>query len=210
LVVLAFFALFGGFVGVPEDFPVLGPLFGGNPFHHFVGEVVEAVGVHLEVHELSAAPLLISILAALGGLFLGWLVYGRRPLRAGEVDPLKRWLGPVHTVLENKYYVDELYQAVFIRPTVALAQKVYAWIDRGIIDGILHTVARGVFQICLGNRWFDRHVVDGTVNLVGNTVKASGRALRPMQTGQVQNYILIAIINVLIFVVLYLYFFAGG
>jgi len=207
LIILALFALIGGFVGVPADFPLLGPLFGGNPFHHFVGEVVEAVGVHLPEHDIAWGPVGISVLVALGGLFLGWLVYGRKPLTAGQTDPLKRWLGPVHTVLENKYYVDEFYQAVFIRPTIALAKGIYTWVDRGLIDGILHTVAKVAFQIGRGNRWFDRNVVDGTVDLVGKGVGQLGKGFRPLQTGRVQNYILVAAVSVVVFVAFYLVLF---
>jgi NADH-quinone oxidoreductase subunit L len=207
LIILAVFALIGGFVGVPEDFPLLGPLFANNPFHHFIGEVVEAIGIHLPIHEMAWGPVGVSVLVALGGLFLGWLIYGRKPLAAGQVDPLKRWLGPVHVMLEKKYYVDELYRAVFIQPAVVIAQKVYAWLDRGLIDGILHTVARAVFGISQGNRWFDRNVVDRTVNLMGKGVGQLGKSFRSLQTGRVQNYILVTAVSVVVFVAFYLILF---
>jgi len=207
LIILAVFALLGGFVGVPEDFPLLGSILGGNPFHHFVGEVVETVGVHLAHHHFSWGPVGVSVLVALGGLFLGWLVYGRKPMASGEVDPLKRWLGPVHTVLENKYYVDELYRAVFIRPTVAVSKKVYAWLDRGLIDGILHTVAKGAYTAGEGNRWFDKKVVDRTVDLVAIMIGSVGKSFRSLQTGRVQNYLLVAAVSVAVFVAFYLVLF---
>ncbi|HEC23752.1 MAG TPA: NADH-quinone oxidoreductase subunit L, partial [Chloroflexi bacterium] len=114
LVVLAFFAITAGYIGVHEEFPVLGQLLGGNPFHHFVGEtLLEAP----ETLPLNFTPLLLSIAVALGGLFVGWLVYVRRPLKAGETDPLARVLGPLYTLFENKYYFDELYDLIFVRPS---------------------------------------------------------------------------------------------
>jgi NADH-quinone oxidoreductase subunit L len=206
LVILAFFAVVGGWVGIPADFPLLGGIL-YNPFHHFIGSLAEALHIEAEAVPFSSFPLAVSLVVALGGLFLGWLVYGWKPMKAGEPDPLVKALGPVHTLLRNKYYVDEIYAAVFIRPTIWVANHVYAWIDRGTIDGILHTVARGAFAIALGNRWFDRNVVDRAVNLVGNSVTWTGRAVRPLQTGRVQNYLLVALIPVLLLIALYMYLF---
>ena len=63
-----------------------------------------------------------SFIVALGGIFLAWLVYGRKPLQAGQKDPLERWLGPVYTLLQNKYYFDELYHLIVVRPALWLAE----------------------------------------------------------------------------------------
>ena len=54
------------------------------------------------------------------GLFLGWWVYGRRPLAAGQRDPLEVKMGALYTVLKNKYYIDEIYNYVFVQPVEAL------------------------------------------------------------------------------------------
>ena len=74
LMVLAVFAVAAGWVGIPKEFPVLGA-FSTNPFHHYIGSLAEAL--HIEAAELpfSAVPLLTSLVVALGGLVLGWLVY---------------------------------------------------------------------------------------------------------------------------------------
>ena len=203
LVVLALFALFFGFVGVPEDFPVLGPLIGGSFFHHFVGATL---GESLESLPFAMTPLLISALMVLGGLGGGWLIYGRRPLARGEPDPLVRWLGPVHTLLKNKYYVDELYSVAFIQPTVWLAKAVYRWIDRGLIDGILHTVARVAEWFGAANRWIHRYVIDGgAVDGLGKVTGFLGRKGRLwLQTGQVQHYLLQVLFFLCAFVLLYI------
>ena len=204
LVVLAVFAVVGGWIGIPEDFPLLGGIL-HNPFHHFIGGLAEALHIEAEAVPFNFFPLAVSLVVALGGLFLGWLVYGRKPLQAGQPDPLVKALGPVHTLLRNKYYIDEIYAAVFIRPTVWIADHAYAWIDRGVIDGTLHAIAKGAFAIALGNRWFDRNVVDGAVNLVGNSIKWLGQAIRPLQTGRAQNYLLTALVSVLFLIMLYTY-----
>ena len=222
LVVLAFFAAILGLAGVPEDFPVLGRLL-GNPFHHFVGHEFAAVPVDFGVMGL-------SVLLACGGLGVGYLIYGRQPLLEGQPDPLTR-LGPVYKVLRNKYYIDELYQATFIRATVWVAD-VFGSLDQAAIDRVVNQVARGAVLLSTGLwrfadvpvidgavnlagrlgellsalwGWFDLHVVDGIVNAVGAITCALGRWLRVMQTGRVQDYLLIASVNlVVILVVLYL------
>jgi len=188
LVVLALFAVFFGFVGVPEDFPLLGQLLHGNWFHHFVGATLGEVPEALPFNPI---PVLLSVGAALLGLTGGWLVYGRQPLREGQPDPLVRWLGPLHTVLRNKYYIDEFYGWAFIRPTIWLAGAVYRWFDRGLIDGILHGVAKLGEILGRANHWVHRHIIDGGIDALGAGAGAAGQGLRRLlQTGQVQNYLL--------------------
>ncbi len=222
LVVLAFFAAILGFAGVPEDFPVLGRLL-GNPFHHFVGHEFAAVPVDFRVMGL-------SILLACGGLGLGYLIYGRKPLKAGQPDPLTR-LGIVYKVLKNKYYFDEIYHTILIRPTiwlgdvmavvdkngldwvvnavgrgvVGLGTALWRFIDVPVIDGAVNLVGRGGEAFSRMWGWFDHVVVDGIVNGVGAVAAWSGRGLRNLQTGRLQNYLLIASISTVVLVLLYMF-----
>jgi NADH-quinone oxidoreductase subunit L len=218
LMLLAFFALTLGFAGIPEE--IIGE--GRNWFHHFVG------------HEFAATPLsvpvmFLSSLLAVGGLFLGWLVYGRKPLAAGQPDPLIKVLGPVHTVLKNKYYFDELYQATFVRGTIALANVFFYFDNRWVIDPIVNLVGRigrliaeisAAFDLRVIDRLvdlagyagaalstlsgvFDLGIVDRIVDGVGQTARASGGLLRQIQTGRVQNYLLVALVMVLMLLAVY-------
>ena len=219
LILLALFALTLGFAGIPEE--IIGE--GRNWFHHFVG------------HEFAATPLsvpvmLLSALLAVGGLFLGWLVYGRKPLAKGQPDPLVKALGPVHTVLKNKYYFDELYHATFVRGSLALANvffkfdnrwvidpivnlvgrvgvalaKLSDFLDSRFVDGTVHLVGRVVAVLCGWYRLFDIRVVGGAVDLVGRLTQIAGDKLRPIQTGRVQNYLVVALVTVLMLLGLYL------
>ena len=207
LAILALFALFFGFVGVPEDFPVLGELgkalFHGNWFHHFVGATL---GEAPEALPFNPVPVGLSVGAALLGLLGGWLVYGMRPLAEGETDPLVRWLGPVHTVLRNKYYIDEFYGLVVIRPTLWLAKVAYEGIDRGLIDGILHGFARLGELWGILNRWVHRYIIDGgLVDGSAKLVGLVGREFRQaLQTGQVQHYLVSVLFFLCTFALLYL------
>jgi NADH-quinone oxidoreductase subunit L len=189
LAVLAVFAVGAGWVGIPEHFPVIGGLL-PNWFHEFVsGALLE----HPKAVDFNPVPLLTSIVVSLGGLLLGWLVY--RDVAAGAPDPLTRPLGPVYRVLKNKYYFDELYDRLFVRPAYWFAETFsYRWIDRGLIDGFLHAVARFSLQVgtFLRNA-IDVPVVNGAGDLVGDVVKRFGNSVRVIQTGRVQEYLLVGL-----------------
>ncbi len=216
LMVLAFFAVTAGWIGIPETFPGLGGIL-PNWFHHWVGATYETlleeahlVGEMAEGHSL--VPLMTSLTVSLGGLFLGWLTYKDVKSPDPATDPLKKWLGPVHTVLQNKYYFDELYQAIFIRPAAWFAEVfTFRWVDRGAIDGTIHAIARAVFDAGKALAYgFDLPVISGAGDLIGNTVRSFGRAFRVVQTGRVQDYMAAAMTSVVAFgaLVYYLLVFA--
>ncbi|RME84220.1 MAG: NADH-quinone oxidoreductase subunit L [Caldilineae bacterium] len=197
LVVLAVFAVAAGWVGIPESFPLLGGIL-KNPWHHLIGTQAEVYGLHAEAVPFNAVPLLISIIVALGGIAVAWYVYGREPLKAGEPDPLVVWLGPVHKVLQNKYYIDELYHLIFVRPALWLA-SFFARFDRGIIDGIVNAVGRfGRWVSRFLRGIIDEMVIDAAVNGTGLVATATGSVLRLIQTGQIQQYLLVVVLTVLI------------
>jgi NADH-quinone oxidoreductase subunit L len=190
LVVLAVFAVTIGWAGISESFPVIGGLL-PNIVHEFVG------GTLIEMPEalpFNIWPLLVSLVAALGGLTSGWLVY--RHQEAGAEDPLKVALGPVYTVLKNKYYFDEVYDTLFVRPAYWLADNFTNQIlDRGIIDGILHFIARVSSNVGkILRNYFDKPIVNGFGDFVGEGVKKVGRTIKVIQTGRVQQYLLMALV----------------
>ena len=188
LMILSLFAIGAGWAGIPEAFPGLGGLI-PNWFGGFVGSMVHFEH-HAEAHSL--VPLFTSLGVSLGGLLLGWLVYRR----AGAVDPLEKALGPVHTLLKNKYWVDEIYAVLFIRPARWLADVfVSQWIDRRILDGILHGIGRlGLWLGKLVRQGFDTPVVNGAGDGLANGTRSLGAVLRGLQTGRVQDYMLLAIL----------------
>jgi NADH-quinone oxidoreductase subunit L len=190
LIVLAFFAVGIGWVGIPEHFPLLGGII-PNWFHDYVGGTLIE---HPHALDFNPVPLLVSISVALGGLILGWLVYRRVP--AGVPDPLQRWFGPIYSVLKNKYYFDELYHYLFVRPAYWFAETfTYRWIDRGLIDGFLHAVGRTALRIgsFLRNA-IDLPIVNGLADRFSEGVKWLGRTFRVIQTGRVQEYLIIGLV----------------
>ncbi len=191
LVILAFFALTFGWAGIPEHFPVLGGLI-PNWFHGVAYTLPES----LEGIEFSWIPLLISLVVALGGLGVGWLVY--KDVKAGQEDPLKKPLGQLYKTLQSKYYFDEFYDKVFVQPAYWLSETFsYLWMDRGVIDGFLHAVARFTYAVGIFFRDFiDVPLVNGFGDFVGERAKWVGNKIRVIQTGKVQQYMLIALVFV--------------
>jgi NADH-quinone oxidoreductase subunit L len=204
LLLLAVFAILGGFVGVHKDFPLLGSLLQDNPFHHWLGEFAHIVEIEAETIPFSWVPVLFSLVVALGGLLVGHLVYGRAGhgwQTVDQLDPLEAGmrrvgLGWLYNAMRNKFYFDELYNLIVIRPAKWLANAV-SWFDRTIIDGIVNGVGRLGRGFANLNALFDRYIVDGLVNLVGIASNWAGSALRLVQTGQGQTYLLVALLTVL-------------
>jgi NADH-quinone oxidoreductase subunit L len=205
LLILAVFAIGAGFVGVPTDFPILGPIFSPeyNTFHHLVIEALplpEATAAfaslpdyHPHAPPFNIVPVATSFIVALLGLWLGYMVYWRKPLKAGQPDPMENFLGPLHPVLQNRYYLDDVYIAVFVKPSQWLAAQVTAFLDRGIIDAILHVIAR-VFTwlgdlIKVLNLW----LIDGVGDGIPIAIFNFGGWLRRMQSGRVQQYLLLVL-----------------
>jgi NADH-quinone oxidoreductase subunit L len=206
LMVLAVFAIAFGWLGIPTTFPFLGQL---SPavIQHQVGSLAEAL--HIEAAELpfAAVPLLDSLLVALGGLLLGWLVYrgiSAIGMKADDpawsplqiVDPMAKRLGRIYRVLQNKYYFDELYTKVFVKGTQRLSNWLYRFDNLWVIDPTVNAVGKLTRRISEIGQVFDVRVVDGIVNGIGAVTTAVGGAMRVIQTGRVQNYLLVMLVTV--------------
>jgi NADH-quinone oxidoreductase subunit L len=176
LVVLALLAIVGGWVGPP-----LIPA--GNPFQHWLAPVFDGAthgvagtaGVHPVppgIPEVSVATELIlialSVLAAVTGILLAFRFYLRQPSIATALEA--RFRG-VHEALVNKYWVDELYDAVVVRT--------------------FYRAALGLW------RFWDEKIVDGIVNGIGYTLEGVSAVLRLFQTGFVGTYALFFTFGVL-------------
>jgi NADH-quinone oxidoreductase subunit L len=205
LVLLAIFAVCFGWFGIPDNFLGL-DLGESNRIHHFVIYTLPE-HLHHETLPFNFVPLLTSLVVALGGLFLGFQVYNNKLSSPETPDPMSRVLGRVFVWMNGKWYFDELYDWAFVRPTKRVAAWVYVFIDRTIIDGILHGVARVTMRYAELNRLFDRVIVNGGGDAVAEGVKAFGRNFRQIQTGQVQNYLFLALINALVLAIVYLALF---
>jgi NADH-quinone oxidoreductase subunit L len=144
------------------------------------------------------AGLLALGLVAIGIVFAG-LIYWK-----GVLDPAeaKEQFSRLHAFLMDKWRFDWLYSVMVVRPALVVGHWCKAF-DLGVIDGIIHAVAR--FGVLL-SKWgglFDNGVVDGLANLIGNVTYWVGARLRSVQTGFLRSYVLFLVLAAVgIFIVL--------
>jgi NADH-quinone oxidoreductase subunit L len=202
LVVLAVFSVGAGWVGIPKKFPLLGSLI-PDWFENFInGAFPGNVPVILNS---SSIPLAISLVVALGGLYIGWLVY--RHLPKDGTDPLQNTLGVFYRLLKNKFYFDELYHVIFVVPVLWVAKTFTStWVDRGLIDGILDGIAQIVLWLgTIAKRLFDLPVINGTGDAIGKGIRLFGYSLKPVQSGRVQQYMItIFVVAIIAFIFLFI------
>ena len=156
LVVLAALSIGGGWVGLPEGW-LWGPAFG-----RFLAPVVGHP--HLDHHGMLGEGTLMVIATgmAAAGAVLAWVFYVQRPELPAQLSERFRAL---HGLLLGKYWIDEIYDAIIVRPYVRFSGVLWRIIDQGIIDGAVHGTA--AFVVVNGQLW------------------------RFVQTGNVQHYALI-------------------
>jgi NADH-quinone oxidoreductase subunit L len=212
LIVLAVFAFAAGFVGVPPDFPILGGIFSPehNFFHHLLVYTLPHMTnggtevFHVDAPPVRFFPVFMSVLVALGGLYVGYAMYWRKPLKAGQPDPLIRIVGQnIYTTLQRRYYMDDLYDMIFVRPFKWIGANVIRLVDKGFIDGLLHAIA-AIFTwigdfIKVLNAW----LIDGVGDGIPKAIYDFGGWMRRTQSGRIQQYLLIVLIAMIIIGILF-------
>src|SRR5713101_6332533 len=201
LVILAALSVVGGWVGIPAA------LGGGNHFEHFLEPVVAPIGALAEgATEKATQPIeyglmLLSVAVALGGIWLARVIYMQRE---GLADRLAAQWSGLHALLFHKYYMDEIYDALFVNRTKDLATSLGSF-DRGVIDGlgVDGSAAVTVFTSRV-SIWWDTWIVDGLVNLTAQLVRVGAFVARLLQTGLVQTYALGIVLGVLLMLGYYL------
>lgn len=170
LIVLAVLAAVAGFVGIPELFAP-----DAHRLAHYLDPVFAAsaqlVVEHTVAHSTEWMLLVVSITLISISIVYAWVRFSKKP-ETEEASGFGK-------VLANKWYVDELYDAIISKPLNALGS--------------------------LFNRFVERNGIDGLVNGVGKSVQWGGRQLRLLQSGQVGSYILWMVLGILIFFVIALF-----
>src|SRR5580704_7790235 len=137
LMLLAGLSIFGGFINIPHW---LEPMFAEKPENQTLAWISAGVGV--------------------AGILLAYLFY---VAKRGLADSFAKAMNGFYTLVFNKYYVDEIYNAVVVRPLVSIS-RIVLW--------------RGV----------DAGLIDGTVNAVGTRSRGVGSILRLLQSGNIRTY----------------------
>ncbi|HEX9049618.1 MAG TPA: proton-conducting transporter membrane subunit [Anaeromyxobacter sp.] len=125
-----------------------------------------------------------------GVAFVGWLAARAlyKDARSAVPAALKARFEGIWTVVYNKYYVDELYAWLVLRPSVRVA-KAFSRFDGSVIDGLVNFA--GAIGRFLGklDAAIDRYIVDGAVNAFAAGCAGVGRSFRSIQTGRIQTYL---------------------
>jgi NADH-quinone oxidoreductase subunit L len=203
--ILAFLSIIGGFVGVPA---ILG---GAHPttFQHWLEPVLLPIGgqqfhFHQAPHALEWALMILSVAIASAGIFVAYRFYDRDPAWNAPKRLATRF-ALLYQLLEHKYYVDEIYDAVFVRATVVFSNFLW-WFDRNVVDGLVNLTRHvTVYPLGHGSSLFDRYIVDGLVNGVGWSAQGGSALLRRAQSGLVQNYALIMGGGIILLAAVYLF-----
>jgi len=193
LMLIAPFAIALGWFGIPSSFPILGWIV-PNWLEHFLEPYIHYLHFHVAHPKFNIIPLLASVVVALGGLAVGYLVYGKEEYKAEQIDPLRKWLGPLWLVLHNKYYIDELYQYTIIAFSGFLAKVLYWFDDFWVLDPIVDGIGKIAVWLSEVAAAFDRVIVDGVVNGAAWITDRTGGTLRNVQDGQIQVYLLVVAI----------------
>ena len=165
IVVLEVLAVFGGFFGIPHIFHIL-PNYMELLFNGFFAKIPGGHGAVLTEWIL----LVLSVLFALVAWYVASKVYQSGFALASKLREKWEW---AYKISLNKWYVDEIYNLVIIRPTYSFT-KHFLW------------------------RFFDLNVVDGIVNTSGTAARTAANVIRPLQNGLTQNYALIFTIGTFI------------
>lgn len=133
----------------------------------------------------------IAFSTALSGFLLATVFYGWKLLNPADV---RQQFEPIYQFLRNKWYFDELYNAIFIQPTLFISARV-SWFDKNVIDVLIESIARGAKRVANLDDLIDRYVVDGLVNLVSAWVWSLGTSLKSVQTGRLRQYVMLLVIG---------------
>ena len=200
LMVLAALAILGGALNFP----------GLNSLTTWLGYTIQPI-----VHEAEVAPWLaiswggfnpllafLVLLLALIAIYISWLIYGRNPLEAGQKDPLKQPLGFIFTGMENKWFVDEFYAAIILKPYGAISRFLadvidgrfwHDWFHEKVIAGTYNFVSKTVLDLRV-----DQQFIDAIANGLGNLTRGASARLRRLQNGFVRSYALAVLLGVVI------------
>jgi NADH-quinone oxidoreductase subunit L len=155
-------------------------------------------------HEAHAFAGYLALVVVLIGISFAFILYYYRVLDPAEA---REQFPGVHRFLWHKWYFDELYSALLVRPALAVAGWFRSF-DNKVIDGAIDGTARRTVGLSWISGWMDLRIVDGLVNLIAKVCYAIGDWFRGFQTGYIRSYVLFLVMAVIgIWVILR--YFAG-
>ena len=187
--ILAGMAVVGGAFNLPG--PVLEP-FGLEGLAHRVQTYAEPSvylsGLGLSHPDPSLSMALIGLGLALSGIIVTYLYFWRKMGPHGLTERNK-YAKAGYTFLENKYYLDYLYNDIIVASIKKPIANGANWFNQNVLDKAVNTAGESARDS--GRwiyKWIDQGAIDGSVNAAARGADASGEGLRTIQSGKVQNY----------------------
>lgn len=152
--------------------------------------------------EISVVAEWSAFVVAMAGFLLATAFYGLRRL---DPEDARRTFAPIYWFLVHKWWFDELYATIFVRPVLRISGWVAAF-DKKCLDWLADNSARAVVVLAHVDDWIDRVFVDALVNLTARWTYSLGMQLRTIQAGNIRQYVMwLAVGTVGLFVLMSLY-----
>ena len=199
LTVLAIGSVFAGWLGVPKLWTAFGESFRG--FEHWLEPVfataaVEAVKEGQHSASIEWTLMFTSIGIAVAGILIARYFYLVKPDIPGRIGAR---FPRCHRVLSNKWYLDEIYDFVFVNGLCKGGGLLLGAFDRNVVDGGVNGAGWFTRFMATLSGWWDTWVIDGAVRLGSFLVKMLSYPMCILQTGRVQAYAFFVVIGVLVF-----------
>ena len=195
LIALAAGSVLAGWLGVPKLWSIFGE--GFRAFPRWLEPVFALAGSESE-HPASTewSLMILSVAVAAGGISLAYYLYSKRP---DIPDRILVRVRPLYTVLYNKWYVDELYDFLFVNGLSKGGGSAMAEFDRKIVDGGVNGAGWLTRASATLSMWWDTWIVDGAVRFTSFSVKLLSYPACLLESGRVQTYALFVVVGVLAF-----------
>jgi NADH-quinone oxidoreductase subunit L len=158
----------------------------GDEHAHSHAVDVDFIKENLAAHEHHTMVGFLALAVVLIGLAFAVVLYYRKDL--DPADAAEQFPG-VHAFLTHKWYFDELYSVLIVRPGLTIAHWCRNF-DSAVIDGFVNFLGRFNVNVSSWSGRFDRGIIDGAVNLFADVSYAIGAWLRNLQTGYLRSYVL--------------------
>jgi len=198
LTLLAAGSALAGWIGVPKLWSAFPTFF--RTFEHWLEPVFahSMAQSNSEAHHSASTEwllMLLSVGVALAGIAVARHFYLRRP----EIpENLARSAPGLYTTLSNKWYVDEIYDFLFVRGLAMGGGNAMVAFDNRVVDGGVNGTGWMTRLSSTLSIWWDTWIIDGSVRLLSFLVKLTSYPMRLVQTGYVQAYALIFVLGVLL------------
>jgi NADH-quinone oxidoreductase subunit L len=195
LIALAAGSVLAGWLGVPKLWSLFGA--GFRLFPRWLEPMFGLAGSESEHPATTEWSLMIlSVAVAAGGISLAYYLYSKRP---DIPDRILVRVRPLYTVLYNKWYVDELYDFLFVNGLGKGGGSAMAEFDRTIVDGGVNGAGWLTRLSATVSMWWDTWIVDGAVRFTSFFVKLLSYPACLLESGRVQTYALFVVVGVLAF-----------